>query len=141
MQLAYWITVKNQKPLKKMTITFAKKVLKSWVHGFNTNNWNDYIQLLSDDYVFDVPENNSAPRKSINTALELFMTLKKMGVHKITKEPIRITSNDETVVFEFQEPFADENNFSWIGFALSFDCKNGSITTCREYYQNNIDQS
>lgn len=128
--------------MKKITIGLVKKVLKSWVNGFNTNNWNEYIELLSDDYVFDVKDDGvDFQKESINTALELFNSLKKMGVHKITKEPVRITSSHETVVFEFQEPFTNEDSFSWIGFALSFDCKNGSITACREYYNTNVEEN
>lgn len=116
-----------------MTRALANKTLKSWILGFNTNNWNDYIYLLADDYVFEVSMVKRAPNAA-STGLELFKALKLKGVVKITTEPVTVALNKNTVVFEFEEIVRHASETTTVNFAISFDGKNGIITACREYY-------
>lgn len=114
-----------------------KLILSGWVKGFNTNNWNSYIKLLSDNYIFNIPSQHTSNTSTPHSIIELFNYLKDRGVEKITTEPVRIVSNDYTVVFEFEEP-TNQNDGSYLSFALSFDYEKGVIINYREYFGNNI---
>ena len=121
--------------MNRESLNLAKRILEAWISGFNTNNWNNYIQLLSDNYIFKISNEKNEKHDSSHNTLVLFEYLKGQGIEKITSDPIRITSNEKTVVFEFQEPLAKTNGSAGFArFALSFDFENGLITTYREYY-------
>lgn len=113
-----------------------QSILKGWVKGFNTNNWNEYIGLLSDHYIFEIPTEGNKYNGMSGGVINLFDYLKDKGVDKITTDPIRISSNDTSIVFEFEEPLNNDKDFSFASFALSFDHEKGVITTYREYFGN-----
>ena len=109
------------------------QIQEAWLKGFNTHNWNDYIALLSDDYVFEVPGEGKS-KNSAHKALVLSEFLKNKGVQEIRSEPIRITDNGRTIVFEFDEPTSPNDELHKVKFALSFDYRDGVITAHREYF-------
>jgi len=123
--------------MRKSQLELAEKILNGWLRGFNTNNWNDYIQLLSDNYIFNVPEEVGKKANMPQGTIELFDYLRERGIEEITSPPIRTAHNDNTFIFEFEEPLkTSDGSSAYLNFALSFDYDKGVIIECREYFGN-----
>lgn len=131
------VVYNNLTLMRKKELALAERILESWLKGFNTNNWNEYIQLLSDNYVFKIPEKSKQSLNVPQSTIELFDYLKKRGIHEITTKPIKVSHTEKTFVFEFEEPLTEtDDSYTYMGFALSFDYEEDVITNCREYFGN-----
>lgn len=103
--------------------------------GHKDGNFNNYINLLTDDYTFYAP---AGAFRGMNVgkakAIEFYNAITAAKADFVFSEPIRITANADTVVIEF----TDEGTIMGIPYfnriAASFDIKDGKVYGYREYF-------
>ena len=122
--------------MNKQYLEKANLILNGWLKGFNTNNWNEYIQLLSDNYLCQVSPGFDVKNRSVLSTVELSEDLKKQGIQEITTSPVRVTSTDGIVAFEFKEPLSADKFSPHISFAFVFDYVKGVISTYPQDFSN-----
>ncbi len=117
----------NHKHLK-----LAHQALHNWKIGLRNGDWTPYLNLLTDDYIFWVPENTihfrPVSRKSPEkTFVPNSFIAKRLEFYD--QEPSIISVGEYTIVFEFILFKGEERGC----MALSFDIHDGKISACREY--------
>lgn len=116
-------------------LRIAKIALQLWIEGLETNNWEKYLAICSDDYSFKLPKdslqfNSWLPEANKSPEVQSeFMTL-------IKNEPSRVLIGDTTVAFEFIKRYPTGTPSTHIDKckALSFDIVDNQIAELREYY-------
>lgn len=118
------------------TLKIAHQGFENFTHGLATGEWNDFLNMLTDDFNFWFPNGeyhglNVGKQK----AKEFFEYVSQaFNSQLIITSVERITSNDTTVVFEFRdegkrmgEPYKNR-------VAISFDVREDKICGYREYF-------
>lgn len=114
------------------TALLADKYL---AEGHKAGSFNNYLDLLTDDYIFYAPAGNFRGRNiGKERAKEFYTTITAAKADFYFSEPLRITANGDTVVIEF----TDEGTIKGLPYfnriAASFDIRNGNIYGYREYF-------
>ena len=117
--------------MKRDILTIAQKGLQFWIKGLRSEDWEDYLDLLSDDYVFCLPNSElEIPASSIDRLNH--WRIGEEYAHLVDiydQSPDRICIGAQTVVFEFIIRKARMQTCA----AISFDVLSGKIAGCREY--------
>lgn len=122
--------------IKHDTLEVAHKAFGHFTHSLATGEWNQFIDMLTEDFTFWFPV---GPFHGLNTGkerfgefLQYFSENFKGGIEITSLE--RVTSNETTVVFEFRdqgmlrgEPYKNR-------IAISFDIQGDKICAYREYF-------
>jgi ketosteroid isomerase-like protein len=113
----------------------ARQGFEYFSQGLATGSWDDFLSMLTDDFMFSFPVE---PFKSNNVGKENATHFFNYVSQKIFTEGLfltveRITSNENTVVFEVQSsglmfgyPYQNQA-------AISFDIRGDRICRYREY--------
>ncbi|MFB2924062.1 nuclear transport factor 2 family protein [Aerosakkonema funiforme] len=121
---------------KPNTIEVAQQAFKHLSHGLATGDWNQLVDMLTDDFTFWFPV---GPFHGLNVGKdrvrEFFQYVSESFSEGITITSVeRITSNETTVVFEFRdegklrgEPYKNR-------IAISLDIRGDKICAYREYF-------
>ncbi len=118
------------------TLKVAHQAFEYFTHGLETGEWNQFLDMLTDDFTFWFPMGKF---HGLNTgkerAKEFFQYVWESfnpGL-KLTSLD-RVTSNETTVVFEFRDEgllFAQPYKNR---VAVSFDVRGNKICGYREYF-------
>lgn len=117
--------------MKEDKLKTAYKALDKWVIGVRTGNWETYLDLLTEEYVFWIPgQNLSISAKELQRGGGAFPFTSPDQFERYGDTPSRICIGAQTVVFEFILRRGENHICS----ALSFDVLGEKIAGCREYY-------
>ncbi|PIG93149.1 nuclear transport factor 2 family protein [Gloeocapsopsis sp. IPPAS B-1203] len=117
------------------TLKVAYQAFEYFSHGLATGEWNQLIDMLSDDFTFWFPV---GPYHGLNVgkerAIAFFQYVSETFSSGLFLTLDRVTSNQMTVVFEFRdeglmwgEPYKNR-------VAVSFDVRSDRICGYREYF-------
>jgi ketosteroid isomerase-like protein len=118
------------------TLKIGKQAFTYFTNGLATGNWQDFLDMLTDDFTFWFPMGKF---HGLNTgkerAKEFFEYVSAAFQSGITITSVEnITSNEKTVIFEFKdegklfgEPYKNR-------VAVAFDVRDDKICSYREYF-------
>ncbi|MCL1474349.1 nuclear transport factor 2 family protein [Argonema antarcticum] len=124
------------KETKDNALEVGHKAFDHLTHGLATGDWNQLLDMLTDDFTFWFPV---GPFHGLNVGKdrirEFFQYVSETFIGGLTITSVeRVTSNDTTVVFEFRdegmlrgEPYKNR-------VAVSFDIRGDKICAYREYF-------
>lgn len=100
-----------------------------------TGNFEPYLKLLTDDYVFQIPvEPFREPRKGIAEARKFYETISSFRPNITFRPPVRVSAEASTVVIEFEDD-GDIGGLKYFNrISASFDLREGKICGYREYF-------
>ncbi len=100
-----------------------------------TGEFEPYLELLSSDYVFQIPmEPFREPQRGIEKARSFYQTVLSFKPNITFHPPVRVTASEDTVVIEFEDS-GDIGGLAYFNrIAASFDIKDGKICGYREYF-------
>ena len=121
---------------RSQTLETAHQAFQTFVDGLATGQWEPFLNLLTDDFTFWFP---MGPYHGLNVgkqrAAEFLQFTREAFKEGLTVTHVsRVTSNDTTVVFEFQDEglLRDEPYKNRV--AVSFDVRGDKICAYREYF-------
>lgn len=118
------------------TLKVAKQGFAHFTHGLATGEWQEFLDMLTDDFTFWFPmgkfhglnEGKERAKEFFEYVSEAF----KPGLKLVSIDSI--TSNEKTVIFEFR----DEGNLFGQPYknrvAVAFDVRDNKICSYREYF-------
>lgn len=118
------------------TLKVAKQAFSHLTHGLATGDWNQLLDMLTEDFTFWFPV---GPFHGLNVGKdrvrEFFQYVSETFSGGLTITSVeRVTSNETTVVFEFRdegmlrgEPYKNR-------VAISLDIRGDKICAYREYF-------
>lgn len=124
------------KQIKDNALEVGHKAFEHLTHGLATGDWNELLNMLTDDFTFWFPvglfHGLNVGKERIR---EFFQYVSETFIGGLTITSVeRITSNETTVVFEFRdegmlrgEPYKNR-------VAVSFDIRGDKICAYREYF-------
>ncbi len=122
--------------MSNTTLETANKAFQNWCHGLATGEWEPFLDMLTDDYTFWHPNGEYKGKNVGKERAAAFFEFVSVTIKAVltVAPPYRVTSNEKTVVFEFEdeghvggEPYKNR-------LAISFDVRGDKISACREYY-------
>ncbi len=117
------------------TLEIAQRAFEFFRQGLATGKWEEFIEMLSDDFTFSFP---AGPYQGLNEGKERMAEFLRYVSDKIFSQGLfftleRMTSNETTVVFEGKseglmlgKPYQNQ-------VAISFDVRGVKICSYREY--------
>ena len=121
--------------MHQTNIDTALLAFKYLAEGHKAGSFDNYINMLTDDYTFFAPA-GAFRGKNIGKAkaIEFYNAITAAKADFVFSEPIRVTASGDTVVIEF----TDEGTIMGIPYfnriASSFDIKDGKVYGYREYF-------
>ena len=118
------------------TLEVGKQAFAQLTHGLATGDWNQFLDILTDDFSFWFPV---GPYHGLNVGKEKarefleYVSQTFPGGLSITSVE-RITSNETTVVFEFRDEGMMRGEPYKNRIAASFDIRGDKICGYREYF-------
>lgn len=121
--------------MPETNIETALLAFKYLAEGHKAGSFDNYINLLTDDYTFYAPAGEfRGVNKGKAKAIEFYNAITFAKADFIFSDPIRVTANGDTVVIEF----TDEGTIMGIPYfnriASSFDIRDGKVYGYREYF-------
>lgn len=116
-------------------ITIALKAFHALAKGHKAGSFDDYIDMLSDDYTFYAPVGEFRGKNvGKDRAREFYQAITDAQADFVFSEPIRITADSNTVVIEFTDEGTIMGHQYFNRIASSFDIVEGKIIGYREYF-------
>ncbi|MBF2004488.1 nuclear transport factor 2 family protein [Chlorogloeopsis fritschii PCC 9212] len=118
------------------TLKVAQQAFKHFRHGLETGEWNQFLDMLTEDFSFWFPMGKfHGLNVGKQRAQEFFQYVAQAFTPGLQVTSLdRITSNETTVVFEFRDegllfgqPYKNR-------VAVSFDVRGDKICGYREYF-------
>lgn len=118
------------------TLKVAHQAFEHFTHGLATGEWNQFLDLLTEDFSFWFPMGKyHGLNVGKQTAKEFFQYVSEAFSPGLTLTSLdHVTSNETTVVFEFRDegmllgqPYKNR-------VAVSFDVRGDKICGYREYF-------
>lgn len=117
------------------TMDVAQQAFKNFTHGLATGEWNQFLDMLTDDFTFWFPV---GPYHGLNVgkerAQEFFKYVSEAFNQGLFLTLERITSNESTVVFEFRDEGLMWGQPYKNRVAVSLDVRDHKICGYREYF-------
>jgi ketosteroid isomerase-like protein len=116
-------------------IETALLAFKYLAEGHKAGTFDNYINLLTDDYTFYAPVGEYRGKNVGKERAKAFYDDITAAKADFTfSEPLRVTSNGDTVVIEFTDEGTIMGQQYFNRIASSFDIKDGKIYSYREYF-------
>ncbi|ADI64486.1 nuclear transport factor 2 family protein [Trichormus azollae] len=123
-------------PESEKILKIAQQAFEYFTNGLENGNWQDFIDMLTDDFTFWFPMGKfhglNTGKERAKEFLEYVYEAFQPGI-KLTSLH-SITSNEKTVIFEFR----DEGNLFGQPYknrvAVAFDVRDDKIYGYREYF-------
>ncbi|MBC7934148.1 MAG: nuclear transport factor 2 family protein [Rhizobacter sp.] len=121
--------------MPQTNIETALLAFKYLAEGHKASSFDNYINLLTDDYTFYAPA-GAFRGKNVGKqkAIEFYNAIMAAKADFIFSEPIRVTAKDDTVVIEFTDEGTIMGSPYFNRIAASFDIKDGKVYGYREYF-------
>lgn len=121
--------------MSQENIHIALKAFQYLAEGHKAGSFENYLGLLSDDFTFYAPAGafrgkNTGKQK----AREFYDAIVAAKANFTFSDPIRVTSNGDTVVIEFTDEGTIMGQPYFNRIAASFDISNGKVYGYREYF-------
>jgi len=120
---------------QRNTLAIAKVAFEKFTHGLATGEWEQFLDMLTDDFTFWFPVGKfHGLNEGKDRAREFFQYVSEAYSEGLLITSLdRITSNETTVVFEFRDegPMWGEPYKNRV--AISFDVRGDKICAYREY--------
>ena len=117
------------------TLEVAQQAFKHFNHGLATGEWNAFLDILTDDFSFWFPVGQyhglNVGKEKAREFLEYVSSAFPEGLKVILD---RVTSNENTVVFEFRDEGSLRGEPYKNRIAVSFDVREDKICAYREYF-------
>ncbi len=115
----------------------ARKALEYWIHAIETKDWGPYLEILTEDYTFWLPEvgftyKTSDLLFSNEQLIDSSFNDKRLKAYK--NKPNKTSYGENHVVFEFVYNFHPYSECFQNSMAISFDIIEDKIKACREYH-------
>jgi hypothetical protein len=117
-------------------IDVALKAFQALAKGHKKGSFDDYLALITDDYVFYAPVGEFRGKNvGKERARQFYKLITDAKADFVFSEPLRITSSGNTVVIEFTDEGTLMGNHYFNRIAASFDINaEGEIYGYREYF-------
>lgn len=116
-------------------IEIALKAFQALAKGHKAGSFDDYINMLSDDYTFYAPVGEFRGKNiGKERAKQFYQAITDVKADFVFSDPIRVTSNEDTVVIEFTDKGTIMGQHYFNRIASSFDIQDGKIIGYREYF-------
>lgn len=113
----------------------ALLAFKYLAEGHKAGTFDNYLNLLTDDYTFYAPVGEYRGKNVGKERAKVFYDAITAAKADFTfSEPLRVTSNGDTVVIEFTDEGTIMGQKYFNRIASSFDIKDGKIYGYREYF-------
>ncbi len=115
----------------------ASRALDNWIHAIETRDWGPYLNMLTEDYTFWLPEVGFAYKTSdllFSNEQLVDSSFNERRLEAFKNEPSRISYGDTHVVFEFIYDANTTEECFQNCLAVSFDIIGDKINACREYH-------
>lgn len=117
------------------TLRIAHCAFEHFRHGLATGEWNQFIDMLAEDFTFWFPV---GPYHGLNVgkeqAIAFFQYVSETFSSGLSLTLDRVTSNQTTVVFEFRDEGLMRGEPYKNRVAVSFDVRGDRICGYREYF-------
>jgi ketosteroid isomerase-like protein len=122
--------------MSEKTLKVAQQAFDYFTHGLATGEWEAFLDMLTDDFTFWFPmgkfhglnEGKDRAREFFQYVSESFSS----GIQLTSLD--RVTSNENTVVFEFRDEGLLFNQTYKNRVAVSFDIRGDKVCGYREYF-------
>ncbi|MGK7921296.1 MAG: nuclear transport factor 2 family protein [Trichodesmium sp.] len=117
------------------TLAVAQKAFDKLTHGLATGEWEQFLDMLTDDFTFWFPIGKfHGLNEGKDRAREFFKFVSEAYSEGLSITSLeRITSNETTVVFEFRDEGLMWGELYKNRVAISFDVRDDKICAYREY--------
>ena len=116
-------------------ISIALKAFAALAKGHKAGSFQDYLDMLTDDYTFYAPVGEFRGKNvGKERATKFYQAITDAEADFVFSEPLRVTSNENTVVIEFTDEGTIMGQHYFNRIASSFDIINGKIYGYREYF-------
>lgn len=117
------------------TLRVAHQAFEHFQHGLATGEWNQFLDLLTEDFSFWFPMGKfHGLNQGKEKAREFFQYVSQAYKSGLTVTLDRVTSNETTVVFEFRDEGLLFGELYKNRVAVSFDVRGDKICSYREYF-------
>jgi ketosteroid isomerase-like protein len=117
------------------TLKVAHQAFEHFQHGLATGNWNQFLDMVTDDFSFWFPMGKYHGRhEGREKAREFFQYVSEAFKSGLSVTLDRVTSNETTVVFEFRDEGQLFGELYKNRVAVSFDVRGDKICGYREYF-------
>lgn len=118
------------------TIKIALKAYAALAKGHKAGSFQDYLDMLTEDYVFYAPAGQYRGKNvGKERAAQFYKAITDAKADFVFSDPIRITSSDNTVVIEFTDEGTLMGQHYFNRIAASFEINpDGKIKEYREYF-------
>ncbi|MBD2293539.1 nuclear transport factor 2 family protein [Anabaena sphaerica FACHB-251] len=118
------------------TLKVAQLAFEYFTNGLETGNWQDFLDMLTDDFTFWFPMGKfhglNTGKERAKEFFEYVSEAFKAGI-KLTSVD-SITSNEKTVIFEFRDEGKLFGELYKNRVAVAFDVRGDKICSYREYF-------
>ncbi|MBE9180122.1 nuclear transport factor 2 family protein [Oculatella sp. LEGE 06141] len=120
------------------TLTVALQGFAHFSQGLATGNWDEFIEMLTDDFTFWFPTGAfHGMNVGKERAIAFFNYVSDTFNEGLSITLDRVTSNETTVVFEFRDEGKMRGEVYKNRVAVSFDVRDNQICGYREYFGSN----
>jgi len=113
----------------------ALKAFDALAEGHKAGSFKKYLDMLTDDYVFYAPVGEFRGKNvGKEKAQQFYKAITDAKADFVFSEPLRVTSNKNTVVIEFTDEGTLMGNHYFNRIASSFDIRGEQICGYREYF-------
>lgn len=117
------------------TLTIAREAFKHFSQGLATGEWEPFLAMLTDDFSFWFPVGEfHGLNQGKERARQFFQYASEAYSEGLTVTLDRVTSNENTVVFEFRDEGPMWGQPYKNRVAVSFDVREDKICFYREYF-------
>lgn len=118
----------------KVVVT-AQRAMEGFAHGNATGEWKPYLDMLTEDFTFWIPGGKFQGKNVGKERAEAFCYHISVEQHAKLNffPPYRVTSHENTIVFEFEDEGSIMNQPVKNRLAFSFDVRDEKVCACREY--------
>ncbi|ARV59120.1 ketosteroid isomerase [Nostocales cyanobacterium HT-58-2] len=117
------------------TLKVAHKAFEHFQHGLATGEWNQFFDMLTEDFSFWFPMGKfHGLNEGKEKAREFFQYVSQAYKNGLFVTLDRVTSNETTVVFEFRDEGMLFGELYKNRVAVSFDVRGDKICGYREYF-------
>lgn len=116
-------------------IDIALKAFMALAKGHKAGSFDDYLEMLTDDYTFFAPVGEFRGKNvGKEKAQQFYRAITDAKTDFVFSEPVRITAGENTVVIEFTDEGTILGNSYFNRIASSFDIREEKICGYREYF-------
>jgi ketosteroid isomerase-like protein len=118
------------------TLSTGLRGFEAFKRGLATGAWSEFLMLLTDDFEMYFPVGQyKGCHQGKDKAQEFFRYVSQVyneGLHVV--ELLRLTANEQTVVFEFRDEGLLRGEMYRNRVTVSWDIRDGKIARYREYF-------